>query len=111
LGGQVTQTISRLLGQDHVAFYNKGSKQKELFGMTLKELEKQVAQLPPEELAEFREWFLRFDGDRWDEQIEHDVSTGKLDALGRDAITEPLALRMEIASSGFGLAVMTNMSA
>ncbi len=34
--------------------------------MTLKELEQQVALLPPEKLAEFRDWFLRFDVVRWD---------------------------------------------
>ncbi len=56
--------------------------------MTLQELENQVAKLSPEELSAFREWWLRFDGDRWDEQIDRDVSSGKLDALGRDAIKE-----------------------
>lgn len=56
--------------------------------MTLKELEQQVAQLPPEKLAEFRDWFLRFDGDRWDQQIEQDATTGRLDTLARDALHE-----------------------
>ena len=56
--------------------------------MTLTELEQQVAQLPPEKLAEFRDWFLRFDGDRWDQQIEQDATTGRLDALARDAMHE-----------------------
>jgi len=82
--------------------------------MTLKELENQVSKLPPDELAEFREWFVRFDGDRWDEQIELDVSSGKLDALGLDAIRElhiePSVLRIAVALPGFGLATMTNMS-
>ena len=48
--------------------------------MTLKELEQTISQLLPGELAEFREWFLRFDGDRWDEQIEKDASSGKLES-------------------------------
>jgi len=56
--------------------------------MTLNELEKQVAQLPPEELTEFRDWFLRFDGDRWDEKIEQDAVSGKLDALAQTALKE-----------------------
>ncbi len=56
--------------------------------MTLKELEQKISQLPPEELAEFREWFLRFDGDRWDEQIEKDASSGKLDSLAKSALRE-----------------------
>ena len=56
--------------------------------MTLKELEQTISQLLPGELAEFREWFLRFDGDRWDEQIEKDASSGKLDSLGKNALRE-----------------------
>lgn len=56
--------------------------------MTLTELEKQISQLPPEELAEFREWFRRFDGERWDEQIEKDANTGKLDSLASAALQE-----------------------
>jgi hypothetical protein len=56
--------------------------------MTLRELEQTVANLPPAEFAEFREWFLRFDGDRWDEQIEEDAKAGKLDSLANAALRE-----------------------
>lgn len=56
--------------------------------MTLNELEQKISQLPPGELAEFRQWFLRFDGDRWDEQIEKDASTGKLDSQAQAALRE-----------------------
>ena len=56
--------------------------------MTLTELEQQVAKLPPEKLAEFREWFMRFDGERWDQQIEQDVTGGRLDSLAQDALKE-----------------------
>jgi hypothetical protein len=56
--------------------------------MTLEELELKVSQLPPRDLAEFREWFLRFDGDRWDEQIEKDAGSGKLDSLALTALQE-----------------------
>ncbi len=49
--------------------------------MTLKELEKAVAKLSPDELAEFREWFHRFDMDEWDRQIARDGESGKLDKL------------------------------
>lgn len=56
--------------------------------MTLKELEQKISQLQPRELAEFREWFLRFDGDRWDEQIEKDASSGKLDSLAQSALRD-----------------------
>lgn len=36
--------------------------------------------------GEGAQWFLRFDGDRWDEQIEKDASSGKLDSLAQAAL-------------------------
>ena len=56
--------------------------------MTLEELEKTVSKLPPDQLAQFRAWFLEFDAERWDKQIESDVSAGRLDALAEEAIRE-----------------------
>jgi hypothetical protein len=56
--------------------------------MTLHEREQTIAKLPPTELAEFREWFLRFDGDRWDEQIEKDATSAKLEPLAQAALRE-----------------------
>ena len=49
-------------------------------------LEKQIQQLSPEELAEFRRWYAEFDADLWDRQFESDVKAGKLDALGEKAL-------------------------
>ena len=68
-------------------FYNAetGTKEDE---MTLHELEQTIAKLPPAELSEFRQWFLRFDGDRWDEQIEKDATSGKLESLAQAALRE-----------------------
>ena len=56
--------------------------------MTLVELEKQVSQLPPDQLAKFIEWVKELDSDLWDQQIESDVKAGKLDQLAKDAIAE-----------------------
>jgi hypothetical protein len=56
--------------------------------MSVEELEKAVAELPPEKLAKFRAWFERFDADAWDRQIEADAKAGKLDALAEEAIAE-----------------------
>ncbi len=56
--------------------------------MTLNELEQTVTKLPPEQLAKFRQWFLQFDSDRWDEQISADANSGQLDAVARDALKE-----------------------
>ncbi len=49
-------------------------------------LERQIQQLSPEELAEFRRWYAEFDADRWDRQFESDVKAGKLDALAEKAL-------------------------
>lgn len=56
--------------------------------MTVKEIEQAVAQLPKEQLAEFRAWYAKFDSDAWDRQIEEDVAAGKLDALAEAALAE-----------------------
>lgn len=55
---------------------------------TLETAEQIVAQLPPAELARFRQWFAEFDGKIWDEQIEADAAAGKLDALAEEALAE-----------------------
>jgi len=39
-------------------------------------------------LAEFRNWFLNFDAEAWDQQFERDVAAGGLDALGQEAVRE-----------------------
>ena len=47
----------------------------------LEQLEQQVLQLSPEDLAKFRAWFIELDHQLWDKQIEGDVAAGKLDRL------------------------------
>ena len=54
--------------------------------LSVKEIQKAVASLSPQELARFRRWFEAFDAQRWDEQIEADVHTGKLDPLAEQAL-------------------------
>ena len=51
----------------------------------IKALENAVKALPPQDLAEFRRWFAEFDLAVWDEKIEVDLSSGKLDALLSEA--------------------------
>ncbi len=50
-------------------------------------LEKQIQQLSPEELAEFRRWYADFDAELWDRQFELNVKAGKLDALADKALS------------------------
>lgn len=55
---------------------------------TVENIESQIKQLSLAELAELREWFIAFDADAWDAQIEQDAAEGKLDALAQEALTE-----------------------
>ena len=52
------------------------------------ELENAVQQLSPDELAEFRRWFASFDAAAWDAQLESDASTGRLDSMAEEALSE-----------------------
>ncbi len=54
----------------------------------LEQLEQQVLQLSPDDLAKFRAWFIELDYQFWDKQIEADVAAGKLDRLIADARAE-----------------------
>lgn len=54
----------------------------------IKALEQAVQQLPIQDLAEFRRWFVKFDEAAWDAQIEADAAAGKLDALATEARAE-----------------------
>ncbi|HPG40010.1 MAG TPA: hypothetical protein PLP19_09595 [bacterium] len=51
----------------------------------IEELETIIEALPEEEFRRFRHWFLEKDWSRWDEHIEKDSTTGKLDFLVREA--------------------------
>jgi len=54
----------------------------------LEAIEKRVADLSADELAEFRQWFAEFDAAKWDRQIERDAKAGKLDALADEALRD-----------------------
>jgi hypothetical protein len=57
----------------------------------VQKLEQQVEALSPEELAQFRAWFLAFDWAAWDVQLEGDVRAGRLDALADKALADHAA--------------------
>ncbi len=54
--------------------------------MTLSELDKRVANLPPYQFDQFRRWFHEFENRKWDREIERDVEAGRLDALADEAL-------------------------
>ena len=51
-------------------------------------LERAVEKLTSSDLMEFRTWFLNYDADLWDEEIEEDYHSGKLDDLISEAIQD-----------------------
>ncbi|HEX2255894.1 MAG TPA: hypothetical protein VHG92_04180 [Afifellaceae bacterium] len=59
----------------------------------IEDIEKAVADLSPEELARFRAWFADFDARLFDEKIERDAKTGKLDKLAEQALADHRAGR------------------
>ncbi len=54
----------------------------------IEQIEREIQALTPEELAAFRKWFLEFDAEVWDRQIQADAEAGRLDALGEKAIKD-----------------------
>ena len=47
-----------------------------------------MKQLSAEELRAFRDWFVGFDAEAWDQQIEADVKGGRLDELADRALRD-----------------------
>jgi hypothetical protein len=54
----------------------------------IERIEQEVQALSPEELAQFRAWFLEYDWALWDRQIERDAEAGRLDDLAAKAIRD-----------------------
>ena len=54
----------------------------------VEQLEQRIQELSPEDFARFRAWFLEFDAQVWDRQIETDLKSGKLEGLITEALAE-----------------------
>ena len=54
----------------------------------VEQIESDVRTLTPDELRAFRDWFMQFDAESWDVQIEADVKRGKLKPLADRAIRD-----------------------
>jgi hypothetical protein len=54
--------------------------------MTIEDIEKAVAKLPPDQLAQFRAWSEELDATRFDQKIERDAKAGKLARLADQAV-------------------------
>lgn len=51
----------------------------------LEQLEQQIKLLSRADLAAFREWFLEYDEQIWDQQIAEDSRSGRLNAFVEEA--------------------------
>ncbi|MBL9145630.1 MAG: hypothetical protein JNM99_18275 [Verrucomicrobiaceae bacterium] len=56
--------------------------------MSVREIEHAIEELPAEQFRELRNWFADRDMEAWDQQIETDSATGKLDSLINRAMDE-----------------------
>ena len=54
----------------------------------IEKIEQEVQALSPDELAQFRAWFLEYDWATWDRQIERDAQAGRLDDLAAKALRD-----------------------
>jgi hypothetical protein len=57
----------------------------------MEKIEQDVQALSPEELAQFRAWFLEYDWGVWDRQIERVAEAGRLDDLTARALRDHAA--------------------
>ena len=55
---------------------------------TVQLLERKVQKLDRSGLAAFRKWFRKYDSELWDDQIEKDVRSGKLEKFAKQALSE-----------------------
>lgn len=55
---------------------------------TVEEIEEAIARLSMEEYLRFVEWFRVCEATRWDEQMDRDCSSGRLDSLFAEAESE-----------------------
>jgi hypothetical protein len=56
--------------------------------MSMTEIQQAIMELPPEELARFREWFEEYCAKAWDQQVERNVKSGRLNRLIAEADEE-----------------------
>lgn len=56
--------------------------------LTVEQIEAAILELPPNEFQQLLKWFFDLDYQRWDEQLEKDITDGKLEGLAQEAIAD-----------------------
>lgn len=54
----------------------------------LTQLESSVSNLSNDDYSQFREWFWQHENERWDAQLEKDISEDKLNSLAMQALKD-----------------------
>jgi hypothetical protein len=54
----------------------------------IERLEQEIRALSDEELAQLRRWFIEYDAEAWDREIEADAKAGKLDRVADEALRD-----------------------
>jgi hypothetical protein len=54
----------------------------------LQMLEEEIKKLSPEEMAQLRDWLLGLDAAQWDQEVERDAGSGKLDRLFEKSLAD-----------------------
>ena len=54
----------------------------------IENIENEIRGLTDAELAAFRKWFIAFDAEAWDRQIERDSASGRLTNLAKKSISD-----------------------
>jgi hypothetical protein len=54
----------------------------------IERLEQEIRALSADELSRLRRWFIEYDAEAWDREIEADVIAGKLDRLAEEALRD-----------------------
>ena len=54
----------------------------------LEQLESEIKNLPADEFARLRNWFMDLDHETWDRQIDEDAASGKLSKLFEKSIDD-----------------------
>jgi len=51
-------------------------------------LEEEIKKLSPEEMAQLRDWLLERDAEQWDQEIERDAASGRLDQVFKKSLAD-----------------------
>jgi len=54
----------------------------------LQMLEEEIKKITPEEMAQLRDWLLELDAAQWDQEIERDAGSGKLDRVFEKSLAD-----------------------